>query len=141
MNLATSNSFCTPVPLSNQLSSKLGEPNSALRATTIRNGSVVVIRAGGEVDAANEHTWHRLLTEAAAVASQPGVLVVDVNGLDFMGCCAFTVLADEAQRCRMRGITLRMVSRDPGIARIVDACAFGNVLPVHSTTESALSVA
>ncbi|MDT5139766.1 MAG: hypothetical protein QOD58_4028, partial [Mycobacterium sp.] len=96
MNLGPSNSFCAPVPLSNQLSSKLGEPNSALRATTIRNGSVVVIRAGGEVDAANEHTWHRLLTEAAAVASQPGVLVVDVNGLDFMGCCAFTVLADEA---------------------------------------------
>lgn len=140
MNLGPTNSFNVPVPLSTALSSQLG-PESTLRATTVRSGSAVLIRAGGEVDASNEHTWQGLVTEAAAVTTGSGPLVVDVSGLEFMGCCAFTVLADEAERCRERGIQLRMVSRDPGVARIVDACAFGAVLPVHPTTESALTIA
>ncbi|OBK28162.1 anti-anti-sigma factor [Mycobacterium asiaticum] len=139
MNLGPFDSFSISVPLSNRLSSELGEPNSTLHATTLRNGPAVIIRAHGEVDASNEHTWQSLISEAAAVVSRPGPLVVDVSGLDFMGCCAFTVLADEAERCRRRGITLRVVSREPGVARIVDACAFANVLPVYPTTESALA--
>ncbi|OBK12691.1 anti-sigma factor antagonist [Mycobacterium asiaticum] len=141
MNLGPSNTFSSPVSLSSGLSSQLEQPSSTLRATTVRSASAVVVRAGGEVDASNEHTWQGLVTEAATAASQAGLLVVDVNGLEFMGCCAFTVLADEAERCRERGITLRMVSGNPGVARIVDACAFSNVLPVHPTTESALTVA
>lgn len=141
MNVGPADGFSTPVPLSSRLASELGEPTSTLRATTIRSGSAVFIMAVGEVDAANEHTWRGLIDEAAAVAVRPGPLVVDVNGLDFMGCCAFTVLADQAERCRRRGITLRMVSSDPGIDRIVHACSFSSVLPVHPTTEAALSAA
>lgn len=141
MNLGPSDSFSVPVPLSDRLSLELGEPSSTLRATTVRSGSAVVIRAGGEVDASNEHTWQGLLAEASAVAARPGPLIVDVTELDFMGCCAFAVLADEAERCRRRGITLRLVSSDPAVARIVSACGFGHVLPVHPTTESALSAA
>ncbi|MDP7733563.1 anti-sigma factor antagonist [Mycobacterium paragordonae] len=141
MNLGPSESFSIPVPLSDRLSLELGEPDSTLRATTVRSGSAVVIRAGGEVDAANEHTWRGLLREASAVAVRPGPLIVDVTGLDFMGACAFAVLADEAERSRRRGVTLRLVSSNPGVARIVEACAFGHVLPVHPTTESALAAA
>ncbi|MCQ4363591.1 anti-sigma factor antagonist [Mycobacterium gordonae] len=141
MNLGPSDSFSIPVQLSDRLSLELGEPSSTLRASTVRSGSAVVIRAGGEVDAANEHTWRGLLAEASAVASRPGPLIVDVSALDFMGCCAFAVLADQAERSRRRGVTLRLVSSDPGIARIVDACGFGHMLPVHPTTESALSAA
>lgn len=141
MNLGPSDSFSIPVQLSDRLSLELDEPGSTLRASTVRSGSAVVIRAGGEVDAANEHTWRGLLAEASAVASRPGPLIVDVSGLDFMGCCAFAVLADQAERSRRRGVTLRLVSSDPGIARIVDACGFGHMLPVHPTTESALSAA
>jgi anti-anti-sigma factor len=141
MNLAPAESFLTQVTLSARLVSELGDPHSTLRATTQRNGPVVVVRAGGEVDASNEHTWHQLVSEAAAVATQPGPFVVDVNGLDFMACCAFAVLADEAERCRHRGVQLRLVSCDPSVVRVIDACNLGDVLPVHPTTESALSTA
>jgi anti-anti-sigma factor len=142
MNLAPADSFPTPVKLSTRLVAELGEPDSTLRATTQRCGSAVIIRAGGEIDASNEHTWQGLVTEAAAVATRPGPLVVDVGGLDFMGCCAFAVLAEEADRCRGRGIELRLVSRHYGVARIIqEACGFSGVLPVHPTTESALSAA
>ena len=64
---------------------------------------------------------------------------VDVTGLDFMGCCAFAVLAEEAQRCHRRGIELRLVSRQSVVARIVDACGLGGVLPIYPTTDSALA--
>jgi hypothetical protein len=49
-----------------------------------------------------EHTWQRLLNEAAAIMTPPDALVIDVTGLDFMACCAFAALAEAADRCRRR---------------------------------------
>jgi anti-anti-sigma factor len=127
--------------LSTRLVYELGDPHSTLRATTDRNGAAVLINAGGEIDACNEHTWRHLVSEAANVVIPPGPFVVDVTGLDFMGCCAFSVLADEAHRCRERGIELRLVSREPIIARIVDACGLGGMLPIYPTADTALASA
>jgi anti-anti-sigma factor len=130
-----------PFMLSTRLVYELGDPHSTLRATTDRNGAAVLINAGGEIDACNEHTWRQLVSEAASVVIPPGPFVVDVTGLDFMGCCAFAVLANEAQRCRDRGIELRLVSHAPIVARIVDACGLNRVLPIYPTTDAALASA
>jgi anti-anti-sigma factor len=127
--------------LSTRLVYELGDPHSTLRATTDRSGAAVLINAGGEVDACNEHTWRRLVSEAAHVVIPPGPFIVDVSGLDFMGACAFSVLADEAHRCRDRGIELRLVGRERIIARIVDACGLGALLPVYPTADAALGSA
>jgi anti-anti-sigma factor len=139
MDLAQAESFPTQVKLSARLVSELGDPHSGLRATIQRNGPVVIVRAGGQVDASNEHIWDRLVGEAAAVATQPGPFVVDVNGLDFMGCCAFAVLAAEAERCHRRGVELCLVSCDPAVARVIEACNLRDVLSLHPTTDAALS--
>jgi anti-anti-sigma factor len=143
MSLAISESF-SPVPspplmLSTRLVYELGDPNSTLRATTDRRGASVVISAGGEIDACNEHTWRHLVGEAATVVTAPGPLVVDVTGIDFMGGCAFAVLADEAARCRRRGVDVRLVSHTPIVARIVDACGLSGVLHIYPTVDSALA--
>ena len=139
MNLAPAESFPTQVMLSPRLLWELGDPHSTLRATTQRNGPVVIVRAGGEIDASNEHIWQRLVGEAAAVSGQPGPFVVDVNGLVFMGCCAFAVLAAESERCRRRGVELRVVSCEPSVARVIQACNLGGVLPLHPTIDTALA--
>ena len=131
----------TPLMLSTRLVYELGDPNSTLRATTDRIGPAVLINAGGEIDACNEHTWRQLVSEAAGVVIAPGPFIVDVTGLDFMGCCAFAVLAEEAQRCRDRGIELRLVSHEPIVTRIVDACGLGGMLPIYPTVDSALASA
>ncbi|SOX55234.1 STAS domain-containing protein [Mycobacterium ahvazicum] len=138
MNLAPVESSVTRVTLSPRLVSELGDPHSTLRAATQRSGAVVIIRAGGEVDASNEHTWRGLVAEAAAVATAPGPFIVDINGLDFMGCCAFAILAAESECCRARGIALRVVSCDPGVARVIQACNLGSELPLHPTIDTAL---
>lgn len=127
--------------LSTRLVYELGDPHSTLRATTDRCDGAVLIYAGGEIDACNERTWRHLVTEAANLVTPPGPLVVDVTGLDFMGCCAFAVLAEQARQCRRRGIELRLVSRQPIVARIVDACGLSGMLPIYSTTDSALATA
>ncbi|WAC93083.1 anti-sigma factor antagonist [Mycobacterium sp. Aquia_213] len=139
MNLAPVESSVTRVALSPRLVSELGDPHSTLRAATQRSGAIVIIRAGGEVDAVNEHTWRRLVEEAAAVATPPGPFIVDINGLDFIGCCGFAVLAAESARCRARGVALRLVSCDPSVARVIQACNLGGVLPLHPTIDTALA--
>jgi anti-anti-sigma factor len=125
--------------LSTRLVSELGNSHSTLRATTDRNGPAVIIHAGGEIDAHNEHTWRHLVSEAAAVATPPGPFIVDVTDVDFMACCAFAVLADEAEWCRRRGVELRLISPQPIIARIVNACGLTELLPVFPSVEMALA--
>ncbi|UQX10087.1 anti-sigma factor antagonist [Candidatus Mycobacterium methanotrophicum] len=126
--------------LSSRLVSELAQAKSTLRTTAERIGRAVVVSAGGELDASNEGTWRRLLSEAAAAADPPGSLVVDANGLDFMGCCAYAALAEEAERCRRRGVQLRVVSNQPIVSRIVAACGLGEVLAVDESVDAALSL-
>ena len=127
--------------LSTRLVYELGDPHSTLRATTDRFGAAVLINAGGEIDACTEPTWRHLVCAAASLVTPPGPLVVDITGLDFMGGCAFAVLAEEAQRCQIRGIELRLVSRQRVVARIVDACGLSGMLPIYPTADSALAIA
>jgi anti-anti-sigma factor len=141
MHVVTTEPFSAHLMLSTRLVYELGDPHSRLRATTDRSGAAVLITAGGEIDACNEDTWRHLVSEAAAVVTPPGPFIVDVSGLEFMACCAFAVLADEARRCRDRGVELRLISRQPIVARIVDACGLNGLLPIYPTADSALAAA
>src|SRR5246127_5031734 len=121
--------------LSSRLISELAQASSTLRMTTERSGLTVIVTAGGELDASNEATWRRLLSEAAAAAGPPGPLVIDTSGLDFMGCCAYAALAEEARRCRQRGVEVRLVGNQPLVARIVAACGLGELLPIDDSVD------
>jgi anti-anti-sigma factor len=139
-NFAIAEPSCNHLMLSSRLISELAQARSTLRMTTERSGMAVIVSAGGELDASNEATWRRLLREAAAAAGPPGPLVVDTSGLDFMGCCAYATLAEEAERCQQRGVQVRLVGNQPIVARIVAACGLGELLPVDDSVDTALSV-
>jgi anti-anti-sigma factor len=117
----------------------LGDGHSALRATSERSGSAVIVCAGGEVDACDEDAWSNLLTKMAAAAVAPGPFVVDVRDMRFMGCGAFFVLGQEARRCRRRGVNLCLVSNQPIVARVVAAAGLRPLLSMYPTVETALS--
>ena len=125
--------------LSSRLISDLAQARSTLRTTIERSDLAVIVSAGGELDASNETTWRRLLSEAATAAGSPGPLVVDISGLDFMGCCAYAALGEEAERCRRRGVEIRLVSSQPIVARMVTACGLSELLPVDDSVDIALS--
>jgi anti-anti-sigma factor len=138
MSLVAAELFPSHSRLSARLVSELGAHRN-LRATIEGRGPAVTVCAGGEVDASNDSNWRALLREAAAMVTSPGVFVVDVDGLDFIGCCAYAALAEEAQRCRGRSVDLRLVSRQPIVARVVAACGLNGLLRVYPSEDSALS--
>jgi anti-anti-sigma factor len=79
-----------------------------------------------------------LLSEASAAAGPPGPLVIDISGLDFMGCCAYAALAEASERSRDRGVEMRLVSDQPVVPRIVRACGLSDLLPVDASVDEAL---
>ena len=139
MGLATAEPSSPHLMLSAQLVSELGDAHSTLRATAERFDSAVVVYAGGEVDGCNEHTWQRLLSEVATIVTPPGSLVIDVTGLEFMASCAFAALAEEADRCRRRGVGLCLLSLESGVVRILRVFGLADILPVYATADAALS--
>ncbi|WP_433723912.1 anti-sigma factor antagonist [Nocardia sp. CA-129566] len=107
-----------------------------LQSSTEQWGHGVVVHASGEVDAYTLTTWQRLLREAAATATAPGYLVINLEPLGFIGCRAFAVLADQAQRCRRRGIQLRLVSTASIVTRIIAAADLTELLPVYTSIDT-----
>lgn len=129
----------TPLVLSPGLISELDDVHNKLRASAKRSGSAVIVHAGGEVDAFNEPTWRRLLDEAATATPEPGPLVIDTDDFDFMACCAVAAMAEQADRCRGRGVRLHLVSRKPIVTRLLVAARLTGLQPVHPSIESALA--
>ncbi|GAB7144536.1 anti-sigma factor antagonist [Mycobacterium riyadhense] len=127
-----------PGPSNSRPSSQLSDSHSGLRAVTECTGTAVVVHVGGDVDASNEAVWQRLVSRSAAIAIAPGPYVIDVRELDFMGSCAYAVLAQESVRCRRRGVSLRLVSNQPIVARTIAACGLRRLLPMYSSVETAL---
>ena len=82
--------------------------------------------------------WRRLLGEAATATAAPGTLVIDTNGLDFMASCAYAALAEQADRCRIRGINLCLVSAQRIVARVVGVMNLDRQLPIYHNVDAAL---
>ncbi|WP_144206084.1 anti-sigma factor antagonist [Mycobacterium tilburgii] len=123
------------IPPPNNGRAYVGNAPSGLRAATERAGSSVVIAVG----ASNECTWQDLLSRSSAEAVAPGPFVIDVRELDFMGSCGYAALANEAVRCRSRGVALRLVTHQPVMARTIAACGLRRLLPTYTTVETALA--
>lgn len=113
-------------------------PDIEVRVVVERAGSALLVSAAGSVDASNVDVWRRLVAEAAAITEGPGPLIVDTSGLEFMGVCAFAVLAEESTRCHRRGISLRLVSSQPIAGRVVSATGLDNELSFCATIDEAL---
>jgi anti-anti-sigma factor len=126
-------------PSKTQLSSQTSDTDSGLRATTERTGSAVVVHVGGDIDASNQSVWQRLVSHSAAIATAPGPLVIDALELDFMGSGAYAALAHESMQCQQRGVSLRLVSSQPVVARTLAACGLRRLLPMYPTVAEALS--
>jgi anti-anti-sigma factor len=116
-----------------------GDTHSGLRSFTECSGSAVVVHVGGDIDASNEGCWQRLVSRSASIAIAPGPIVIDVRDLEFMGSCGYAVLAREAEQCRRRGVSLRLVSSQPVVARTIAACGLHHLLPMYSSVDTALS--
>lgn len=140
MSLAVTEVFAAPLRLSPRLVSELGAEQSTLRAAVQGFDAAVIAYVGGEIDACNDDTWRLLLEEVAGFVAAPQLFIVDLNGVDFISCSAFLALAEEAARCRARGIELCLVSPQSSIGRTVAACGLDDLLKVHASAPQKLQL-
>ena len=124
--------------LSASLLAQMGGAGNTLHATIECSGSAVLLYAGGEVDAANESIWRRLLGEAATATAAPGPLLIDTNGLDFMAGCTYAALAEQADRCRIQGINLCLVSAQRIVERVIGVMKLDTQVPLYHNVDAAL---
>ena len=115
-----------------------GPPSDSLRVVVQCDGSALLVRAGGSVDASNIGVWRRVIGEAAGATTAPGRLIIDTDELEFMAVCAFVVLAEESVRCRSRGIELHLVSNQPVVARVLSAAGLEAELTFSANVDEAL---
>jgi anti-anti-sigma factor len=108
-----------------------------LHTETDHRGHAVILRARGEVDAHTLPDWCRVLRETAAHAP----MIVDITGLDFIGCSGLAALAKQADACRAQGTNLGVVSRASIVQRITAATGLDARLAIYPTTEGALEAA
>ncbi|TVX96753.1 anti-sigma factor antagonist [Mycolicibacterium porcinum] len=117
--------------------------NHELQWTVRPTPGGLIVQVSGQVDAHNESDWQRMLDEsataAAAIAAGSSILVVDAGSLDFMSCGALVSLAKQTVDSRSRGVTVRLVVRQPSIRRIITECGMDDAVSAHPDLNSALN--
>lgn len=102
-------------------------------------GAAVVVRASGEVDISCVASWGRHLHRAGELATPPGPVVVDLDGLTFLGACGLRALEDAWQICWGRGIVLRLATSNPLYTRMLATVDALRVLETFPTVPAALA--
>ncbi len=92
----------------------------------------VVVHVEGELDMATSGTL-----EEALDAANGARVVIDLGGCTFVDSSAVRVLVSAARSAEASGRTLSLVTRDPGILRVLEIAAVDTMLPVHSTLDDA----
>jgi anti-sigma B factor antagonist len=100
---------------------------------TLPEGSVVV-RVEGELDMATSGSFEEAIAEA-----EPGArLVIDLTECTFLDSSAVRVLVETARSMEESNGKVSLVTRDPGILRVLEIAAVDTMLPVHDTLDAAL---
>jgi anti-sigma B factor antagonist len=97
-------------------------------------GGAVVIRVEGELDLATSDTF-----EDALGAPDPGVrTVIDLTECTFIDSSAVRLFVEAARAAQETQGQVSLVTRDPGILRVLEIAAVDTMLPVHDSVEAAI---
>lgn len=104
--------------------------------TTRMRGQVPVTAVHGEIDMGAE----QLIQDAvsAELAAKPGLLVVDLTGVAYMGSVGLNLLVLTHVRARDQGTRLAVVAGDGFVRRVLVLGGVDHVLDVHHDLGSAL---
>ena len=97
------------------------------------HGSATVVCVDGDLDMATAPQLEEAL-ERADVSKR---IVIDLSGCTFLDSPAVRALVVTAARRKPAGGKLALVTRDPGILRVLEIASVDVLLPVHETIELA----
>jgi anti-sigma B factor antagonist len=97
-------------------------------------GGAVVVRVEGELDLATSESL-----EDALEASDPGGnLVIDLSECTFIDSSAVRLFVEAARAAQESEGKVALVTRDPGILRVLEIAAVDTMLPVHDSVDAAI---
>lgn len=99
---------------------------------TLPDGAVV-LRVEGELDLATTES----LQDALDGSDASGHLIIDLSECTFIDSSAVRLFAEAARRAQESEGRLSLVTRDPGILRVLEIAAVDTLLSVHGSVEAA----
>ena len=93
----------------------------------------MVVRVDGDLDMATSPELEEAL-ESADVSKR---IVIDLSGCTFLDSSAVRALVATARAAGPAGGDVALVTRDPGILRVLQIASVDVLLPVHETVELA----
>lgn len=110
-----------------------GSPVRAVRQ--VANG--VVVDAVGEINLEASSSFQKTLLEQ--VDKNPGCLVVNLSGVDYMDSSGVASLVKVMSRCRAVGVSLRLAGLTRRVRSIMEITRLDKIFDIHDTVEAALT--
>ena len=107
--------------------------NVEFRVEPSENGDATIVRVEGDLDMATAPE----LEEALERADFSKRIVIDLAGCTFLDSSAVRALVATARAAEQAGGDVALVTRDPGILRVLEIASVDMMLPVHETVELA----
>ncbi len=96
-------------------------------------GRATVVRVDGDLDMATCPE----LVEALGRADAGTRIVIDLSGCTFLDSSAVRVLVSTARAAESDGGDVVLVTKDPGILRVLQIASVATMFQIHETVESA----
>ncbi|MFC4001382.1 STAS domain-containing protein [Prauserella oleivorans] len=100
-----------------------------------RSDEVVLARVTGEVDLLSAPDLRKWVREEVAT---PTKLVLDLDGVDFLGSAGLSVLAELAEKSAHNHLNWAVVASNRVVLRPLEATGLANQMPVYSSVDEAI---
>ncbi|MDQ3824424.1 MAG: STAS domain-containing protein [Actinomycetota bacterium] len=108
-----------------------------LRLESYRCGEAVVVVVAGEIDMVTAARMHETLV--AQLSPRPELMVIDLEGVGFLGSMGLTALALTERLAREQGVGLRVVATSRTTLRPLEITGMASDLAVYASREEALA--
>ena len=108
-----------------------------LRLESYRCGEAVVVVAAGEIDMLTAARMQETLI--AQLSSRPALMVVDLEGVGFLGSMGLTALALTERAAREQGVELRVVATSRATLRPLEITGMAADFAVYTSRADALA--
>jgi len=102
-----------------------------------RDGDIVIVRVGGEVDMLTTPLLGSCLAEQ--LQATPRLLVVDMRDVGFLGSSGLAALVTARDDAGERDVALRLVSADHAVLRPLTATGLAKLFDIYPDLETALA--
>ncbi|ROS42382.1 STAS domain-containing protein [Amycolatopsis thermoflava] len=110
-----------------------------LRVTRRLIDGAIVVSAAGDVDLTSAPDLESEVQSACAEAQPPGLVVVDLSGVTFLGSIGLSLLVNAQQRCEENSVELRVVATSRAVLRPLEVTRLDEQLRITSSLEEAVA--